>query len=70
LVIRAEQLVETAPNFGELLKTKQMSLRRKLKTKFSDKRTRSVLSLNSFRDELGFGEKFDFEIVLLKFFFV
>lgn len=49
---RAEQLVETAPNLTELMKSKQMSLRRKLRTKFSEKRTRSVLSLNSFKDEL------------------
>ncbi len=53
---RAEQLVEVAPNLGELIKSKQMSLKRKLRSKFSEKRSRSILSLNHFKDESIFGK--------------
>jgi hypothetical protein len=48
-------LIDVAPNLGELIKSKQMSLKRKLKSKFTDKRSRSVLSLNHFKDDSIFG---------------
>ena len=52
---RAEQLVRLAPNLDELIKTRQSSLKRKLRSKFNDKRSRSLLSLNSIKDESVFG---------------
>ncbi len=48
---RAEQLVNVAPRLGELIQSKQMSLRRKLRSKFNEKRSRSFLSLNHFKDD-------------------
>ncbi|CAF3453676.1 unnamed protein product [Rotaria sp. Silwood1] len=48
---RAEQLVDVVPNLEELIKSKQSSLKRKLRTKFSDKRSRSVLSSNYFKED-------------------
>ncbi|CAF3369678.1 unnamed protein product [Rotaria socialis] len=48
---RAEQLVETAPKLDELIKLRQSSFKRKLRTKFIDKRSRSVLSLNHFKED-------------------
>ena len=43
---RAEELVNVAPSIEELIKANQSSFKRKLRSKFSDKRSRSVLSLN------------------------
>ena len=55
---RAEQLIEGAPNLGDLIKSKEMSLRRKLKSK-------SILSLSYFKDDSHFGK-----IYLLTFFII
>jgi hypothetical protein len=52
---RAQELVDTAPSIGELIKAKQSSFKGKLRSKFSDKRSRSVLSLNYFKDDSIFG---------------
>jgi hypothetical protein len=68
LLNRAEQLVDVAPNLGELMKSKQMSLKRKLRSKFTDKRSRSVLSLNHFKDDSIFG-KVNLTLFKLKSFF-
>ncbi|CAF4215533.1 unnamed protein product, partial [Rotaria sp. Silwood2] len=51
---RAEQLVEVALSLDELIKSKQSSFKRKLRTKFSDKRSRSVLSSNHLKEDLIF----------------
>jgi hypothetical protein len=56
---RAEQLVDVAPNLGELIKLKQTSFKRKLRSKFNEKRSRSILSLNHSKDDSIFG-KFNF----------
>lgn len=67
-VNRAEQLVDVAPNLGELIKSKQMSLKKKLKSKFSEKKSRSVLSLNHVKDDSLFGKDI-FQLIKSKFCF-
>ena len=52
---RAEDLVNAAPSLDALIKSKQLSFKKKLRSKFTDKRSRSVLSLNHFKDDSMFG---------------
>ncbi|CAF1119374.1 unnamed protein product [Rotaria sordida] len=54
--IRAEQLIDAAPSLDELIKSKQSSLKKKLRKKFTDKRSRSVLSSNHFKEDLIFSK--------------
>lgn len=48
---RAEQLASVAPTLEQLTKPKQPSFKRKLRSKFSDKRSRSVTSLNHLKED-------------------
>lgn len=48
---KAEQLASVAPTLEQLTKPKQPSFKRKLRSKFSDKRSRSVTSLNHLKED-------------------
>ncbi|CAF4281020.1 unnamed protein product, partial [Adineta steineri] len=48
---RAEQLASIAPSLDKLMKTKQPSFKRKLKSKFGDKRSRSVSSIHHLKED-------------------
>ena len=52
---RAEQLASVAPTLDQLLKSKQPSFKRKLRSKFSDKRSRSVTSIHHLKEDSLFG---------------
>ena len=52
---RAEQLASVAPSLDQLLKAKQPSFKRKLRSKFSEKRSRSVSSINHLKEDSFFG---------------
>ena len=52
---RAEQLASVAPSLDQLLKSKQPSFKRKLRSKFSDKRSRSVTSIHHLKEDSLFG---------------
>ncbi|CAF0891258.1 unnamed protein product [Adineta steineri] len=53
---RAEELTTNAPSLDELMKSKRSSFKKKLRSKFTDKRTRSVLSLNHFKEDSIFNK--------------
>ncbi|CAF1638465.1 unnamed protein product, partial [Adineta ricciae] len=53
---RAEQLASIAPSLEQLLKAKQPSFKRKLRSKFSDKRSRSVSSINHLKEDSTFAK--------------
>ncbi|CAF1408692.1 unnamed protein product [Adineta steineri] len=67
---RAEQLASIAPSLDKLMKTKQPSFKRKLKSKFGDKRSRSVSSIHHLKEDSIFAltnSKFPaYERVVLK----
>ncbi|CAF0716683.1 unnamed protein product [Adineta steineri] len=67
---RAEQLASVAPSLDKLMKTKQPSFKRKLKSKFGDKRSRSVSSIHHLKEDSIFAltnSKFPaYERVVLK----
>jgi hypothetical protein len=52
---RAEQLASVAPSLDQLIKSKQPSFKRKLRSKFSDKRSRSVSSIHHLKEDSLFG---------------
>ncbi len=52
---RAEQLASVAPGLDQLIKTKQPSFKRKLRSKFSEKRSRSVSSIHHLKEDSLFG---------------
>ncbi|UJR16411.1 hypothetical protein I4U23_003313 [Adineta vaga] len=54
--LRAEELIKTAPSLDTLIKSKQLSFKSKLRSKFSDKRSRSTLSLNHSKDDSIFSK--------------
>ncbi|CAF3701534.1 unnamed protein product [Rotaria socialis] len=68
--LRAEQLASVAPNLDQLIKSKQPSFKRKLRSKFGDKRSRSVSSIHHLKEDSFFAltnSKFPaYERVLLK----
>ncbi|CAF4646653.1 unnamed protein product [Rotaria sp. Silwood1] len=68
--LRAEQLASVAPNLDHLIKSKQPSFKRKLRSKFSDKRSRSVSSIHHLKEDSFFAltnSKFPaYERVVLK----
>lgn len=53
--VSAEQLASIAPSLEQLLKAKQPSFKRKLRSKFGEKRSRSVTSINHLKDDSLFG---------------
>jgi hypothetical protein len=53
--IRAEQIASVAPSLDQLIKAKQPSFKRKLRSKFSEKRSRSVTSINHLKEDSFFG---------------
>lgn len=55
LVLRAEQLASVAPSLDQLMKSKQPSFKRKLRSKFGDKRSRSVSSVHHLKEDSFFG---------------
>ncbi|CAF4068271.1 unnamed protein product [Rotaria sp. Silwood2] len=54
--LRAEQLASVAPSLDQLLKSKQPSFKRKLRSKFSDKRSRSVSSIHHLKEDSFFAK--------------
>jgi len=51
----AEQIASVAPSLDQLIKAKQPSFKRKLRSKFSEKRSRSVSSIHHLKEDSFFG---------------
>lgn len=51
VVNRAEDLAAAAPSLDMLIKAKQSSFKKILRSKFHEKRSRSILSLNQFKED-------------------
>lgn len=60
----AEQLASIAPSLDQILKAKQPSLKRKLRSKFGEKRSRSVTSINHLKEDSLFGKYFEIKFFL------
>jgi len=60
----AEQLASIAPSLDQILKAKQPSLKRKLRSKFGEKRSRSVTSINHLKEDSLFGKYFETKFFL------
>lgn len=52
---RAEQIASVAPSLDQIIKAKTPSFKRKLRSKFGEKRSRSVSSIHQLKEDSLFG---------------